>query len=147
MSKMRAVQVSKRGGPLELVERPIPEPGAGEVRVKVEACGVCHSDALAQSGALPGTPYPLVPGHEVTGVVDALGANVIGFKKGERVGAGWNGGFCGACDPCKRGLFFGCATTKRITGITRDGGYAEYVCVLASALARVPADLAPVEAA
>jgi len=147
MANMRAVQVSKRGGPLEVVERPIPEPAAGEVRVKVEACGVCHSDVLAKDGTLPGTSFPRIPGHEVIGVVDAVAPGVTGFRKGERVGIGWNGGFCGACDPCRRGLFFGCANTKRITGINRDGGYAEYVCALSSALARVPAELTSLDAA
>src|SRR5262245_39995395 len=132
MSNMRAIQVSRRGGPLELVERPIPQPGAGEVRVKVEACGVCHSDMFAKEGLLPGTAFPRVPGHEVIGLVDAVAPEVVGFKRGDRVGIGWNGGYCGACDPCRRGLFFGCtATAGRITGVQRDGGYAEYVCALA----------------
>ena len=147
MSNMRAIQVSRRGGPLELVERPIPQPGAGEVRVRVEACGVCHSDVLAKDGTLPGTSFPRIPGHEVIGVVDAVAPGVAGFRKGERVGIGWNGGYCGACDPCRRGLFFGCENVRRITGIHRDGGYAEYVCALASALARLPADLPAVDAA
>jgi D-arabinose 1-dehydrogenase-like Zn-dependent alcohol dehydrogenase len=147
MPKMRAIQVSKRGGPLELVELPIPEPAEGEVRVKVEACGVCHSDLLAVEGLLPGTSFPRIPGHEVMGVVDAVAPDVRGFRRGERVGIGWNGGYCGACDPCRRGLFFGCSTTTRITGIQRDGGYAEYVCALASALAHVPEGLASIDAA
>lgn len=147
MSKMRAVQVSKRDGPLELVELPVPEPSAGEVRVKVEACGVCHSDVLAVGGVLPGSAFPRIPGHEIMGVVDALAPDVRGFRKGERVGIGWNGGYCGACDPCRRGLFFGCSTTHHITGINRDGGYAQYVCAHASALARVPDGLAAIDAA
>ena len=147
MNSMRAIQVSRRGGPLELVERPIPQPGAGEVRVRVEACGVCHSDMFAKEGLFPGTAFPRIPGHEIVGIVDSAAPDVIGFKKGDRVGIGWNGGHCGACDPCRRGLFFGCATTGRITGINRDGGYAEYVCALASGLARVPADLMSVDAA
>ena len=99
MPNMRAVQVSKPGGPLEVVERPIPEPAAGEVRVKVEACGVCHSDVLAKEGSFPGTSFPRIPGHEVMGIVDAVASGVSGFRKGERVGIGWNGGYCGACDP------------------------------------------------
>jgi len=147
MANMRAAQVSKRGGPIELVERPIPEPAPGEVRVKVEACGVCHSDAFAVNGGFPGTSYPLVPGHEIVGTVDALAPDVKQFQKGERVGIGWNGGYCGACEPCRRGLFFGCKTTGRVTGVNRDGGYAEYVCALASAIARVPSDLASLDAA
>ena len=147
MSQMRAVQVSRRGGPLELVERPIPQPSAGEVRVKVEACGVCHSDVFAKEGAFPGSTFPRIPGHEIIGIVDALAPDALGFKKGDRVGIGWNGGFCGACEPCKRGHTFGCTTTGRITGINRDGGYAEYVCALASSLARVPTELASLDAA
>jgi len=147
MSLMRAVQVSKRGGPLELVERPIPEPAAGEVRVKVEACGVCHSDVYAKEGQFPGTAFPRIPGHEIVGTVDATAPDVSHFKRGERVGIGWNGGFCGACEPCRRGHAFGCATNVRITGVQRDGGYAEYVCALASGLARVPAELASLDAA
>lgn len=147
MSTMRAVQVSRRGGPLEVVERPIPEPSSGEVRVKVQACGICHSDVYAREGLLPGTTFPRIPGHEIAGVVDAVAPNVTGFAEGDRVGIGWNGGYCGACDPCRRGLFFGCAAVKRITGINCDGGYAEYVCALASGLARIPEDLASVDAA
>jgi D-arabinose 1-dehydrogenase-like Zn-dependent alcohol dehydrogenase len=147
MPNMRAVQVSKRGGPLELVELPVPEPAQGEVRVKVEACGVCHSDVLAKEGLLPGAAFPRIPGHEVMGVVDAVARDVRGFREGDRVGIGWNGGYCGACDPCRRGLFFGCTTSNRITGINRDGGYAEYACALSSALARVPDGLASIDAA
>jgi len=147
MANMRAAQVSKRGGALELVERPIPQPGAGEVRVKVQACGVCHSDVFAREGLFPGAAFPRIPGHEIVGTVDALAADVTGFQKGQRVGIGWNGGYCGACDPCRRGYTFGCATTRRITGVSLDGGYAEYVCALASALARVPDELAALDAA
>ncbi len=147
MANMRAVQVGKRGGPFELVERPIPQPAHGEVRVKVEACGVCHSDVFAKDGLFPGSAFPRIPGHEIVGVVDAVAKGVAGFEVGDRVGIGWNGGYCGACDPCRRGLFFGCTTTGRITGINCDGGYADYVCALASGLARVPADLSSIDAA
>ena len=121
MPKMRAVQVSRRGGPLELVERDVPEPGPGTVRVKVEACGVCHSDALAVDGLLPGIEYPRVPGHEVIGTIDALGAGVPDFVRGQRVGIGWHGGQDGRCDACRRGNFFACRL-HLVTGATSDGG-------------------------
>jgi alcohol dehydrogenase len=147
MSKMRAVQVSRRGGPLEIVEREIPEPGAGSVRIKVQACGICHSDAYTKEGQYPGMQYPRVPGHEVIGVIDAVGAGVPRWKTGQRVGVGWNGGFCGYCDNCRRGDFFTCQTSTDITGVTRDGGYAEYMLAAPSALALVPEDLSPLDAA
>jgi D-arabinose 1-dehydrogenase-like Zn-dependent alcohol dehydrogenase len=147
MSKMRAVQVSKPKGPFEIVERDIPEPVAGSVRIKVQACGVCHSDALTKEGMWPGIEYPRVPGHEVVGLVDALGPNVAGWTVGERVGVGWNGGYCGYCDSCRRGDFFACQTATRVTGITTDGGYADYMIAQSSALARVPKELSQVEAA
>ncbi len=146
MPKMRAVQVSKAGGPFEIVERPIPEPGAGLVRVKVQACGVCHSDSITKDGLVPGIQYPRVPGHEVVGTVDALGAGVAGWALGERVGAGWNGGYCGHCNSCRRGDFFACQTATYITGVTSDGGYADYMIARPEALARVPAELSPAEA-
>ena len=136
MAKMRAVQVSRRNGPLELVERDIPEPRAGTVRVKVEACGVCHSDAAVVQGMLPGLEYPRVPGHEVAGVVDALGPGVVGWSTGQRVGVGWSGGYDGTCDACRRGTFFGCVTGQ-VTGASFDGGYADYMIAPTSALARV----------
>ena len=147
MSKMRAVQVSRAGGPLEIVERDIPEPGSGYVRIKVQACGVCHSDVLTKDGLWPGIQYPRVPGHEAIGVIDAVGSNVPRWKTGQRVGVGWNGGFCGYCDNCRRGEFFACQTSTDVTGITRDGGYAEYMLAPGSALAVVPDDLSSVEAA
>jgi alcohol dehydrogenase len=146
MPKMRAVQVSKAGGPFEIVERQIPEPGAGLVRVKVQACGVCHSDSITKDGLVPGIQYPRVPGHEVVGTVDALGAGVAGWALGERVGAGWNGGYCGHCNSCRRGDFFACQTATYITGVTSDGGYADYMIARPEALARVPAELSPAEA-
>jgi D-arabinose 1-dehydrogenase-like Zn-dependent alcohol dehydrogenase len=144
--EMRVVQVSRPNGPFEIVERPILEPGPGSVRIKVQACGICHSDSLTKEGTYPGIQYPRVPGHEVAGVVDAVGPGAAGWAPGQRVGVGWNGGYCGHCDPCRRGEFFACVTGQ-VTGITYDGGYAEYLVAPASAVARMPADLAPVEAA
>jgi D-arabinose 1-dehydrogenase-like Zn-dependent alcohol dehydrogenase len=147
MSKMRAVQVSRPGGPLEIVERDIPEPGPGFVRIKVQACGICHSDSITKDGYWPGIQYPRVPGHEVIGVIDAVGPNVPRWKAGQRVGVGWNGGYCGYCDNCRRGDFFTCQTSIDVTGVTRDGGYAEYMVAPFSALALVPSDLSSVDAA
>jgi len=147
MPKMRAVQVSRPGGPFEIVEWPIPEPGAGSVRIKVQACGVCHSDVLTKEGHFPGISYPRVPGHEVIGIVDAVGAGVAGWTPGQRAGVGWNGGYCGYCDHCRRGQFFACQTATYITGITSDGGYADYTIARAEALARVPEELSAVDAA
>jgi len=146
MSKMRAVQVSRPKGPFELVEREIPEPGAGAVRIKVQACGVCHSDSVTKEGRIPGIQYPRVPGHEVVGVIDALGPRVAGWKVGQRVGVGWNGGYCGYCDPCRRGQFYGCQIAGQTTGVTYDGGYADYMVAPASALAAVPDGLSAEEA-
>ena len=145
MSMMRAVQVSRPGGPFELVERPIPAPGPGTVLVRVEACGICHSDVLVKEGHMP-FPYPRVPGHEVAGVVEALGAGVSNWAVAQRVGVGWNGGYCGICPSCRRGELFACAT-RQITGLTTDGGYAEYMVAPASALASIPPELTAVEAA
>jgi len=147
MAKMRAVQVSRPGAPLEIVEREIPEPGAGFVRIKVQACGICHSDSVTKDGLFPGIQYPRVPGHEVIGIIDSLGPNVPRWKPGQRVGVGWNGGFCGYCDNCRRGDFFACQTSTEVTGISRDGGYAEYMLAPISALALVPDDLSSVGAA
>ncbi len=147
MPKMRAVQVSRAGGPLELVEREVPEPGPGLVRIKVQACGICHSDSLVQEGAFPGVEHPRIPGHEVMGVIDTVGAGVNGWAAGDRVGVGWNGGYCGYCEFCRRGEYFACRNAMRITGVTCDGGYAEYMLASASALARVPDALSPTEAA
>jgi D-arabinose 1-dehydrogenase-like Zn-dependent alcohol dehydrogenase len=147
MPKMRAAQVSRPGGPLEIVERDIPEPGPGFVRIKVQACGICHSDVYTKDGLFPGIQYPRVPGHEVVGVIDAVGPGVPRWKPGQRVGVGWNGGYCGYCDNCRRGDFFTCQTSTDITGVTRDGGYAEYMLAPISALALMPDDLAFVDAA
>jgi D-arabinose 1-dehydrogenase-like Zn-dependent alcohol dehydrogenase len=147
MAKMRAVQVSQPKGPLELVERDLPEPLPGEVRIRVEACGICHSDSYTKDGLYPGIQYPRVPGHEVIGIVDRIGANVQGWRLGQRVGVGWHGGHCGYCDTCRRGDGFACETATLITGITSDGGYADYMVAPVSALARVPDELGSVDAA
>jgi alcohol dehydrogenase/propanol-preferring alcohol dehydrogenase len=146
MATMRVVQISRPKGPFEIVERPIPEPGAGTVRIKVQACGVCHSDSLIKEGAWPGIPYPRVPGHEVAGVIDAVGPGVTTWKRGQRVGVGWNGGYCSQCDHCRRGEFFACVTGP-VTGISFDGGYAEYMIAPASAVALMPAELPALESA
>jgi len=145
MSKMRVMQVTQPNGPFDLVEREIPEPAAGWVRIKVEACGICHSDSLTKEGAFPGIEYPRVPGHEVAGIVDAVGAGVVGWTEGQRVGVGWHGGYCGHCEPCRRGDFFACQWGQ-ITGITYDGGYADYMVAHASALALLPEELSALEA-
>jgi alcohol dehydrogenase/propanol-preferring alcohol dehydrogenase len=147
MATMRAVEVRQPGGPLELVEREIPEPGPGKVRIKVQACGVCHSDSFTKDGVWPGIEYPRVPGHEVIGLVDAVGAGVAGWNAGQRVGVGWHGGNCGYCGNCRRGDAFACETETLVTGITSDGGYADYMIAPAEALARVPDQLSAVEAA
>lgn len=146
MSRMKAVQVTKPGGDLELVERAIPEPARNQVRVKVEACGICHSDALVKEGHWPGIQYPRVPGHEIAGRIDAVGADVTNWKPGQRVGVGWHGGHCFTCDACRRGDFINCQFEK-ITGISHDGGYAEYIVVPAEAVAAIPDDLPAAEAA
>jgi D-arabinose 1-dehydrogenase-like Zn-dependent alcohol dehydrogenase len=143
---MKAVQVSQPGGNFEVVERPTPEPGRGQVRIKVEACGVCHSDAIVKESGWPGLQYPRVPGHEIAGRVDVVGADVTQWKPGQRVGVGWHGGHCFTCDPCRRGDFINCKFQK-ITALHFDGGYAEYVVVPAEAVALIPDDLPADEAA
>ena len=143
---MKVAQVSKPGGNFEIVERPIPEPGRAQVRIKVEACGVCHSDAIVKQSGFPGLQYPRVPGHEIAGRIDAVGADVTQWKPGQRVGVGWHGGHCFVCDPCRRGNFILCQFEK-VTGISYDGGYAEYVVVPAEAVAAMPDDLPADEAA
>ncbi len=142
----RAVQVVAAGGAFEMVEREFPEPGRGQVRIRVQACGVCHSDSLTKLGHWPGIQYPRVPGHEVAGVVDAVGADVPLFKPGQRVGLGWHGGHCNFCEPCQRGDFVLCENGP-ISGITFDGGYADYVIASANALALMPEEVAAEEAA
>lgn len=138
--KMKAVQVSRGGGPFELVERDIPTPERGQIRVKVEACGVCHSDAFVKHGGFPGLVYPRVPGHEIAGRVDAVGPEVTAFAVGDRVGVGWFGGQCGQCQSCRRGQFMNCQQ-GRATGISHDGGYAEYAVAPVDAVARIPEGL------
>jgi D-arabinose 1-dehydrogenase-like Zn-dependent alcohol dehydrogenase len=143
---MKAVQISKPKGNFEIVERPIPQPGREQVRIKVEACGICHSDALVKDGLWPGLQYPRVPGHEIAGRIDAVGADVTQWKPGQRVGVGWHGGHCFQCDPCRRGDFVLCQFEK-ITAISFDGGYAEYMVAPAEAVALMPDDLPAAEAA
>jgi len=144
-TKMNAAQISKPGGDWELIERDIPDPSAGEVRVKVEACGICHSDSLVKEGLWPGLQYPRVPGHEIAGRIDAVGENVTAWTKGQRVGVGWHGGHCFVCEQCRRGDFAMCVNRK-VTGIDFDGGYAEYMIAPATALAAIPDELPAEEA-
>ncbi len=143
---MKVVQVGKPGGDFEVVERPVPEPGRGQVRIKVEACGICHSDLLVKEGYWPGLQYPRVPGHEIAGRVDAVGSDVTLWKPGQRVGVGWHGGHCFLCDPCRRGDFIVCQNEK-ITALSFDGGYGEYMIAPAEAVAAIPDALPADEAA
>ena len=143
---MKAVQISKPGENFEVVERPIPQPARGQVRIKVEACGICHSDALVKEGHWPGIQYPRVPGHEIAGRIDAIGADVTKWEPGQRVGVGWHGGHCFTCEPCRRGDFINCQNQK-ITALHFDGGYQEYMLVAAEAVALIPDDLPADEAA
>jgi D-arabinose 1-dehydrogenase-like Zn-dependent alcohol dehydrogenase len=142
----RAVQVSAAGGAFELVQKQFPDPGAGQVRIRVKACGVCHSDAITKFGAFPGIAYPRVPGHEIAGVVDALGEGEPLFKVGQRVGLGWHGGHCNYCVPCRRGDFILCENGQ-ISGVSFDGGYADYVAAPANAVAMIPEELNDIDAA
>jgi propanol-preferring alcohol dehydrogenase len=143
---MRVVQVAEKNGPLHLAERDTPEPKAGEVRVKVEVCGVCHSDSLTVEGVFPGLTFPRVPGHEIAGRIDAVGEGVQGWTVGQRVGVGWFGGACYRCSPCRRGHMIDCRNL-RIPGISYDGGYAEAMVCPTDALAAIPDDLNSAEAA
>jgi len=145
MPKMRAIQVSRPGGPFEMVDREIPQPGPRQVRVKVQACGLCHSDSLTKEGHFPGVTYPRVPGHEVAGVIDAVGSEVPRWRVGQYVGVGWLGSYCGYCDSCRRGSFITCAN-QLVTGITMDGGYQDYVLVPFEGLALIPNEISPVDA-
>jgi D-arabinose 1-dehydrogenase-like Zn-dependent alcohol dehydrogenase len=143
--RMKAAQIGRAGGDWELVERDIPEPGPGQVRVKVETCGICHSDVMVKDGLWPGLQYPRVPGHEVAGRIDRLGGGVTEWSEGQRVGLGWHGGHCFTCEQCRRGDFAMCVNRK-VTGLDFDGGYAEYVVAPSAALAAIPEDLPAEEA-
>jgi D-arabinose 1-dehydrogenase-like Zn-dependent alcohol dehydrogenase len=146
MATMKVVQVAEPNAAFSFVERPIPDPGPGEARIRVEACGICHSDMFAKTGAFPGITYPIVPGHEIAGVIDAVGPGVVAWQPGQPVGVGWHGGHCGQCPACRRGRFIDCANAK-IPGINMDGGYAQYMIAPTAALARVPEELRTLEAA
>jgi D-arabinose 1-dehydrogenase-like Zn-dependent alcohol dehydrogenase len=146
MKKMTVAQVSKPGSPFELVQREVPQPGRGQVRVRVLACGICHSDQLVKENHWPGIQYPRAPGHEVAGVIDEAGPEVEDWKPGQRVGIGWHGGHCGRCLPCRRGDFTNCIRLK-ITGISYDGGYQEYMIAPVEALAHMPDKISPEDAA
>ncbi len=146
MPKTRAAQVTSAKGPFQVVEREVGPPGRAQVRIRVQASGICHSDSLTKEGLWPGIHYPRVPGHEVAGIVDALGPDVVGWSVGDRVGVGWHGGHCGHCDPCRRGSFVLCQAGQ-IPGISYDGGHADYMVAPAVALARIPESLKAAEAA
>jgi D-arabinose 1-dehydrogenase-like Zn-dependent alcohol dehydrogenase len=146
LAPMKAAQISKAGGDFEIVEREIPKPGVGHVLIKVQACGVCHSDVLTKEGLWPGIQYPRVPGHEVAGVIEELGAGVSEWKLGQRVGVGWHGGQDGTCRSCRRGDFRNCENLK-IAGISYDGGYQQYMVAPVEALVAIPDTLSDVEAA
>ena len=146
MAQMTAVQISRPGAPFEVVKREVPAPGPNQVRIKVDACGVCHSDVFVKEGHWPGLQYPRVTGHEVAGVIDEVGPGVTTWKKGQRVGVGWHGRHCGQCVPCRRGDFIACQNL-RITGFNDDGGYAQYMIASSVALALIPDSLMPIMAA
>jgi D-arabinose 1-dehydrogenase-like Zn-dependent alcohol dehydrogenase len=146
IAPMKVAQVPKAGADFQIVEREIPKPGAGHVRIKVQACGVCHSDVLTKEGAWPGIQYPRIPGHEVAGIIDELGAGVSEWKQGQRVGVGWHGGHDGTCLSCRRGDFRNCRNAK-IAGISYDGGYQQYMLAPLEALAAIPETLSALEAA
>jgi D-arabinose 1-dehydrogenase-like Zn-dependent alcohol dehydrogenase len=143
---MRSVQVSKANGPFEIVERDIPEPSATQVRIKVLACGICHSDSFTKEGLFPGIQYPRVPGHEIAGVIDKVGKDVTQWEAGQRVAVGWYGGHCGNCESCRRGDFVTCKYGQ-VPGISYDGGYADYMIAPTEALASIPEQLSDIEAA
>jgi D-arabinose 1-dehydrogenase-like Zn-dependent alcohol dehydrogenase len=146
VAPMKAAQIARPGGEFQIVEREIPRPEAGQVRIKVQACGVCHSDVITKEGALPGIQYPRVPGHEVTGIIDELGAGVTAWRQGQRVGVGWHGGHDHTCQQCRRGDFRNCVNVK-IPGVSYDGGYQQYMIAPIEALASLPDSLNFVEAA
>ncbi len=146
MTVMTSVQITSPGGPFKIAHGPVPAPKPNTVRIKVQACGICHSDMFVKEGHWPGLQYPRVTGHEVAGVIDAVGAGVVAWEKGQRVGVGWHGGHCGHCSHCHRGDFFGCQKFL-VTGFHEDGGYAEYLIARTEALAAIPDALAPTDAA
>ena len=146
MAQMVAVQIGREGGPFDVVKREVQAPGPNQVRIKVQACGICHSDMFVKEGHWPGLQYPRVTGHEVAGVIDEVGPGVTAWKKGQRVGVGWHGAHCGQCEPCRRGDFISCRNL-RITGFNDDGGYAQYMIASSDALALIPDSLSPSEAA
>ena len=146
MAQMTAVQISRPGAPFEVVTREIPEPGPNMVRIKVQACGICHSDVFVKEGHWPGLQYPRIPGHEVAGMIDEVGPGVTAWRKGQRVGVGWHGGHDGQCVPCRRGDFIACQNL-RVTGFHDDGGYAQYMIARSDTLASIPDALSPEEAA
>lgn len=146
MALMRAIQISKPHGEFELVNREIPEPLVNEVLIKVDACGVCHGEAVLKDGFFPGLKYPRIPGHEVIGSIVKLGSEVEGWKVGDRVGVGWHGGHCFKCKECRRGNFWGCEKSMT-TGIDRDGGYAEYMTARSEVLVSLPGELDKIESA
>jgi D-arabinose 1-dehydrogenase-like Zn-dependent alcohol dehydrogenase len=146
ISPMKAAQIPKPGADFEIVEREIPKPGPGEVRIKIQACGVCHSDVFTKEGSWPGIQYPRVPGHEVVGTIDELGAGVSGWKQEQRIGVGWHGGHDGTCPACQRGDFRNCRNLK-VPGISYDGGYEQYMVAPVESLTAMPESLSDVEAA
>lgn len=146
VAPMKAVQVPKPGGDFEITEREIPRPGPAEIRIKVQACGICHSDAFTKDGSWPGIQYPRVPGHEIVGIVDELGDRVTGWRKGQRVGVGWHGGHDGTCKACQRGDFRNCQNGK-VPGISYDGGYQQYMVAPVEAVVAIPESLSDTEAA
>jgi len=143
---MKAAQISKAGGDFEIVERKVPNPGAGQVRIQVQACGICHSDVLTKDGLWPGIQFPRIPGHEVVGLIDEVGAGVSGWKKGQRTGVGWHGGRDGICPSCRRGDFRNCQNLQ-VPGISYDGGYQQYMVAPVEALTAIPDSLTAIEAA
>lgn len=147
MPTMRAVEIQRPKGAFEVVEREVPVPGPGTVLVKVEACGICHSDVFTKEGLFPGIQYPRVPGHEIAGRIEAIAPGVTGWSAGDRVGIGWHGGHCGYCDSCRRGDFVTCQVAPQIPGITYDGGYADYIVAPAGALAHIPEGMPAADAA
>ncbi len=143
---MKIVRVNRAGGSFEVIDEPVSEPARGSVRIRIQACGVCHSDVLTKEGGIPGIVYPRAPGHEIAGVVDAIGEDADPWKAGDRVGVGWHGGHCGKCESCRRGDFITCVKLQ-IPGISYDGGYAEFVNAPVESLAHIPSELTPEEAA